>query len=242
MIGKNRQGRNEGQRYSRADMDMRGPQRRFESDTDAYNWDQAGSRRMQGYSDYSSFEGATDRPYYGGEEGRFPYGGSNDEYPHSRNSWNADERNYSGNWMRGEHFGKGPKGYRRADARILEEVCEMLTEHGEIDATEVEVDVKDGVVMLSGTVQNRRIKRMIEDMSENISGVKDVRNDLRVMAQGLSPQNSAEFARNSINDYSEESLTGSSLSSPRNSNKSMPRSSSSSKRTKSAGSSRRMNS
>jgi len=240
MSGKNRQGRNESQRYSRAEnagyddrfgsYGMRGPQRRFESDSDAYNMDQAGSRRMQGYSDYSSFEGATDRPYYGGEEGRFPFGGPIDEYPHSRNSWNADERNYSGNWMRGEHFGKGPKGYRRSDDRIREDICEMLTEHGEIDASEVEVNVKDRIVSLSGTVQNRRVKRLIEDLSENLPGVLDVRNDLRVMAQGISPRSSAEFSRNSTASSARSGSVGS-------------RDRSSSKGTKSSSSSsRRMNS
>ncbi|MEZ0391734.1 MAG: BON domain-containing protein, partial [Pseudobdellovibrionaceae bacterium] len=157
MFGKNRQGRSENQ-----GSNFR-PQRRMENDSDSFNSD------SRSYSDYSSFEGTSDRPYYGGEEGRFPYGASS-EYPQNRNSWNADERNYSGNWMRGEHVGKGPKGYRRSDSRINEEVSDILTQHGDIDASEIEVDVKEGVVTLSGTVQNRRIKRMVEDLAENVNG------------------------------------------------------------------------
>ena len=88
----------------------------------------------------------------------------------------------------GPHFGKGPKGYRRADDRIKEEVCESLRVHTEIDATEVEVEVKDGVVALSGTVDSRKTKRMIEDELENVSGVNDVKNDLRILASVEGPK------------------------------------------------------
>src|SRR5262245_20667475 len=52
----------------------------------------------------------------------------------------------------GMHAGKGPRGYRRSDARIYEDVCEALTRDGEVDASDVEVTVEDGQVMLSGTV------------------------------------------------------------------------------------------
>ena len=76
------------------------------------------------------------------------------------------------------HTGKLPKGYQRTDERIYEEVCEALTAHPEIDPSEVEVKVSDGIVMFSGTVENRQTKRLIEDIVEHISGVCDIRNDL----------------------------------------------------------------
>lgn len=79
----------------------------------------------------------------------------------------------------GEFFGKGPKGYKRSDDRIREDVSEALWAHPRIDASEVEVDVKDGVVTLSGTVTERRMKRLIEDEIDNLPGVRDVINNVR---------------------------------------------------------------
>jgi hypothetical protein len=83
---------------------------------------------------------------------------------------------------RGKYYGKGPKNYKRSDERIYDDVCETLAQHPEIDASEVEVDVKSGLVTLSGTVSSRQIKRMTEDSIEHLPGVIDVKNDLRVMA------------------------------------------------------------
>lgn len=80
----------------------------------------------------------------------------------------------------GLHTGKGPKGYRRSDERIREDVCETLIAHSEIDASEIEVEVKDGLVTLSGTVESRQMKRMTEDLIEHLPGVFDIRNDLRI--------------------------------------------------------------
>ena len=81
---------------------------------------------------------------------------------------------------RGPHSGRGPKGYRRGDDRIREDICEVLYQHGEIDASEIEVQVQDGEVTLTGTVEDRWQKRAVEDALEQISGVRDVHNRLRV--------------------------------------------------------------
>ena len=82
--------------------------------------------------------------------------------------------------MKGGHYGKGPKGYRRTDERIKEDVCEALYLHRGIDASSVEVSVKDGFVTLSGEVESRDIKRRIEDEIEHLSGVDDVINQIKV--------------------------------------------------------------
>ncbi len=73
----------------------------------------------------------------------------------------------------------GIPNYRRSDERIREDVCEILTQHGQIDASEVEVDVRDGEVTLRGTVDSRRTRRLAEEAVEDIPGVKDVHNELR---------------------------------------------------------------
>ena len=78
------------------------------------------------------------------------------------------------------YAGRGPKGYRRSDDRIREDVCDRLTDDWHIDASEMEVAVQNGEVMLSGTVQSRDEKRRAEDLAERIAGVRDVHNNLRV--------------------------------------------------------------
>lgn len=85
---------------------------------------------------------------------------------------------------RGPHFGKGPKGWRRSDDRIREDVCERIAQQGWIDASEVEVRVESGTVILSGTIADRRSKRTLEHVAEDVSGVDDVRNEIRVRREG----------------------------------------------------------
>ena len=82
--------------------------------------------------------------------------------------------------MAGPHSGRGPQGYQRSDARIEEDVCEHLTHHGMLDATGIQVQVENGEVTLTGTVESRQAKRLAEDILEGISGVKDIHNQLRV--------------------------------------------------------------
>ncbi|MEZ0172548.1 BON domain-containing protein [Microvirga sp. TS319] len=91
-----------------------------------------------------------------------------------------DMGRHMGRGMSGPHRGRGPKGYRRSDERIHEDVCERLTEDRFIDASNVEVTVKDGEVTLSGTVASRGLKYRAEDLAELASGVHHVQNNLRV--------------------------------------------------------------
>jgi hypothetical protein len=76
--------------------------------------------------------------------------------------------------------GRGPKGYRRSDARIQEIVCDHLTEDPNIDATDIIVAVKDGEVSLEGSVPDRRSKWYAEELVESCSGVSEIHNRLRV--------------------------------------------------------------
>jgi hypothetical protein len=84
----------------------------------------------------------------------------------------------AGAHVRGVHYGKGPKGFRRSDERIKEDVCQALFDSYDVDASNIEVEVKDACVYLKGEVDDRMTKRMAEDTVENLKGVKDVQNML----------------------------------------------------------------
>jgi osmotically-inducible protein OsmY len=81
------------------------------------------------------------------------------------------------------HAGRGPKGYQRSDERITEDVNEQLTRDPEVDATDIDVRVDSGIVTLSGTVNDRQSKRVAEDIANDVWGVKDVQNQIRVHRQ-----------------------------------------------------------
>lgn len=78
------------------------------------------------------------------------------------------------------HRGKGPQGWTRSDEKIKDIVCEALHDDHHIDASGIDVEVKNGEVTLTGMVPDRRTKRAAEDLVERLSGVKDVQNSLKV--------------------------------------------------------------
>ncbi len=79
-----------------------------------------------------------------------------------------------------DYRGRGPRGYNRSDERIREDICDRLTDDSRIDASDVEVQVRNGEVTLAGHVRSRDEKRFAEDLTENISGVREVNNNLKV--------------------------------------------------------------
>jgi hypothetical protein len=87
----------------------------------------------------------------------------------------------------GEYRGRGPKGYRRSDERMLGDVNDRLTEDPYLDASEIEVTVKEAEVTLTGMVFRREDKRRAEDLAERVSGVTHVQNNLRLHKDGGQP-------------------------------------------------------
>jgi len=115
-------------------------------------------------------------------------------------------------WFQG-HRGKGPSGYTRSDDRIREMVCEALSDDDRVDASNIEVTVKNGEVVLSGTVEDRMQKRMAEDCIENLSGVKDVQNQLRVSSMStMSTQSSGTQRSTTMSQNVDLSTQGSGTS------------------------------
>jgi osmotically-inducible protein OsmY len=84
------------------------------------------------------------------------------------------------NHREGEHRGKGPRNYRRSDERILDDVAETLWDHPTLDASEIEIESQNGEVTLKGIVPDRESKRLAEDLIENIKGVTNIENRIRV--------------------------------------------------------------
>jgi osmotically-inducible protein OsmY len=61
-----------------------------------------------------------------------------------------------------------------------EDVSDRLSDDGALDASNIEVSVTNGEVQLNGSVSSKWAKRRAEDCAENVSGVTNVQNNLRI--------------------------------------------------------------
>lgn len=96
------------------------------------------------------------------------------EYPRFGKNLNRQARAHK------SFAGVGPKGYKRSDERIEDEICEALARDKYIDASDIEVDVVDGIVTLSGSVSSRDDRIDAEVLVERVLGVDDIKNDIKV--------------------------------------------------------------
>ena len=97
-----------------------------------------------------------------------------DDDAQRRHEWDA----------RASHRGRGPRGYRRSDQRISDDVHDRLTDDPWLDASAIVVAVKDGEVTLTGMVADRNAKHHAERIIEDVSGVDHVQNNLRIETGG----------------------------------------------------------
>ena len=138
----------------------------------------------------SSYYGSGSRSDYGRTSGAFSGSSGYTGSGYSSEGWGGSsmgrssgygESYRSGSFMgSGSFAGRGPRNYQRSDERIREEVNERLTDDPRVDASDIDVEVRNGEVFLRGRVDERRDKRAAEEIVENLPGVKDVRNELRV--------------------------------------------------------------
>ncbi len=169
--------------------------------TEGYGRDQGGYSRGREDYDYGPYT-----PYGGVTEGET----SSDYRRPAPQAWRGDGAERGGehrSWMErtgeklghfvrdltpGEHHGRGPKGYKRSDERIREDISDRLTEDGYLDASNIDVAVDGGEVTLSGTVSDRQSKRRAEDLADAVSGVTHVQNNLRASGgSGTVPETEA---------------------------------------------------
>jgi hypothetical protein len=179
-----------GQSYERGmygqGMQGHGPER----DWQGHDWqggdDDRGHRGMRGeWPDYSTAGRGGWEGYGQGSRGIYEgmgYGGR---------SFDNDERDY-----RDEGLGprivegaksmfRGLKGYKRSDERIREDVCDRINQmsrRGGVDASNIEVTVREGEVTLTGTLDDRRYKHMMENIADRVDGVRDVHNQIRIQS------------------------------------------------------------
>lgn len=190
--------------FSRGDS-YRGGQSRYDEFESGRNY--GGGYGGQGYGGqsygrdeqrYRSADGGGGQRYSGGFYTGESGAGAYDQYGDRGAEFGGQRTQYGQYGHQGQqgqgqqHSGRGPKGYQRSDERIREDVCECLTHDPRVDASNLEVSVKNCEVTLSGTVNSREDKRRAADLAEYISGVKDVHNNLRVAEQssgGTSQQN-----------------------------------------------------
>jgi hypothetical protein len=160
-------------------------------------WENSYSGPGQGRFSDSEYGGSSSNPFYGehplaraGFAYDSGYFGSKSGLPttqwrHGTDTEQFDDLVYGGRSTQargGDFSGRGPRGYRRSDERIREDVCQCLTDDDHIDASDIEVTVNDREVMLTGTVTSRMQKRHAEDLIERLPGVRDVINSIRVVS------------------------------------------------------------
>jgi hypothetical protein len=185
-----------------------GPGRSFQPGEDRDAWgaddrrgagarerDFGGGRRRGGEFGRDDFRGR-ERGAYADDrgEGRREFGRGPGRYdqayrgPDVSGPWEGgfEERRF-----RADHRGHGPKGYRRSDERIREDVSDHLTDDPFLDARNIEVEVRSCEVILNGSVDSREDKRRAELIADQVSGVENVQNNLRAQpspGQGLRQQ------------------------------------------------------
>ena len=179
----------------------RGWDRARDAVRDATDRDRDGRRGIAEWND-------NDRPWQGGRDSRRYYG-KTETWRDSRGGryrepdyWNSerssgDTSRYAAadpyvtpgwnkpaydarDWRERGYSGRGPRGYQRGDERIREDICDRLTEDPRIDASDVEVQVVNAEVTLSGSVRTRDEKHFAESVVERTTGVREVNNNLKV--------------------------------------------------------------
>ena len=80
-----------------------------------------------------------------------------------------------------KHYGKGPQGWMHSDQRMYNDVCAALAFSHEVDATDINVNVEDSCVSLNGSVFDHEMKAAATECVENVFGVSEVKNELRIL-------------------------------------------------------------
>lgn len=167
------------ERYDREEYYRNGNPDHWETNDEESRWHYAGK-----------FEDKSDPGYSYGTRERdmmreYPAYPTNERQYYQRHPRPEDESTFDflyeeDAWAMPNFTGRGPKNWKRSDESIRDQVCHALEVEPRIDASEIEVDVKDGIVTLRGNIHDRPAKRIAEDTIDYLPGVLDVQNQLTV--------------------------------------------------------------
>ncbi len=104
---------------------------------------------------------------------------------HGAGHWHTGHRHHQGYY--GPYYQRVIAPGVRSDEDIRRDVQDALFWDTWVDSTKVDVDVKGGVVTLTGTVDSPTEKRAAGDDAWDIPGVMDVNNNLQIRAGGEAP-------------------------------------------------------
>jgi len=137
------------------------------------------SQMTERYGNQSgSFQGGRSGEWFSGDGRSQP--GDNQWHPEQSQWQPGSQQGTQGMQQRGQHYGKGPKGYSRSDDRIKEDLSDRMMTHPDLDASDIDMDINQGEVTLRGSVDSRQSRRLAEDLCEDCHGVRQVNNQLRV--------------------------------------------------------------
>ncbi len=84
---------------------------------------------------------------------------------------------------------------RVADQRRHRSVVRQLSTDGRVDPRSVDVEVRDGIAILTGTVHSAVAKHAAQEAAHRVPGVLDVVNHLRLPGSGTAPESDVELCR-----------------------------------------------
>ena len=90
----------------------------------------------------------------------------------------------------------------RSDGWVSVKVKSALLFHRNVSATGTDVNVKDGIVTLSGNASSEAQKELTTEYARDVEGVKGVKNDMTVAANPSNPSKPTETVGEKIDDAS----------------------------------------
>jgi len=99
------------------------------------------------------------------------------EYGSDQRGW-VDEPHPTKHVRHG-HAGVAPRRFKRSDEMILDHVAEALTWSPDVDARDITIAVRDGDVILSGTVPERDMIFIVDEIMESVHGIRNFDNHLK---------------------------------------------------------------
>lgn len=147
-----------------------------------YNSSAAFNPSLENSADYNYTQYVSANPnHYHNDNDLYDTSGPDRDYNYRSDGPGPIELESGKKELKKTYEGIGPKGYKRADRSIEEDICEMLMQDRYVDAENISVTVENGIVKLGGTVKVRHDKFKIEEIAEVASGVTDIVNEIRVV-------------------------------------------------------------